>query len=98
MKAKILVVDDAAEIRELLVFILEGGGYQVSLAEDAVSVKKAFSEPQPDIVILDLKLPDVNGLDLLPQIKKEWRRQVIVLEMQLMMRPWRQPSAAPSIF
>jgi len=80
MKAKILVVDDAAEIRELLVFILEGGGYQVSLAEDAVAVRKAFSQPQPDIVILDLKLPDANGLDLLPQMKKEWpETQVIVL-------------------
>ncbi len=80
MKPKILVVDDAVEIRELLVFVLEGGGYQVSVAEDAGSVKKAFTQPQPDIVVLDLKLPDVNGLDLLPQIKKEWpETQVIVL-------------------
>jgi DNA-binding NtrC family response regulator len=80
MKAKILVVDDAAEIRELLVFVLEGASYQVALAEDGANLKKSFSEPQPDIVILDLNLPDANGLDLLPQIKKEWpETQIIVL-------------------
>src|SRR6185295_7550803 len=80
MKAKILVVDDAEEIRELLVFVLEGASYQVSLAEDGASLKKAFAQPQPDIVILDLNLPDSNGLDLLPEIKREWpETQVIVL-------------------
>jgi len=80
MKAKILVVDDEALLREHLVCILEGSGYQISLAEDGAAVKKAFTQPQPDIVILDLKLPDANGLDLLPEIKKEWpETQVIVL-------------------
>ncbi len=80
MKAKILVVDDAAEIRELLVFVLEGANYQVAVAEDGAALKKAFAGPQPDIVVLDLNLPDSSGLDLLPQIKKEWpETQVIIL-------------------
>ena len=69
MKAKILVVDDEAVLRENLVRILEGSGYQVSLAEDGATARKAFAQLQPDIVLLDLKLPDANGLDLLPEIK-----------------------------
>ncbi len=79
MKGKILVVDDEADLRTMLKSILEDD-YTVTLAEDGAALQKLFSQDPPDVVLLDLKLPDANGLDLLPMIKKTWpETEVIVL-------------------
>src|SRR4051812_17795455 len=79
MKGTILVVDDAADIRDLLATVLRGL-YEVTEAESGATLKQAFADPQPDVVLLDIKLPDADGLDLLPQIKKQWpETEVIVL-------------------
>ena len=79
MKGNILIVDDAIEIRELLGSILRGT-YEVADVDSGAALKEAFNKPQPDIVLLDIKLPDADGLDLLPQIKKQWPdTEVIVL-------------------
>jgi len=71
MKAKILVVDDEAQFRALLKADLEDADYVVTEAEDGAALKKSFSKDAPDLVLLDLNLPDEKGLDLLPQIKKK---------------------------
>ena len=79
MKGTILVVDDAADIRELLSTILSDD-YDVTDADSGAALKELFSEMQPDVVLLDLKLPDADGLELLPSIKKQWpETEVIVL-------------------
>jgi DNA-binding NtrC family response regulator len=79
MKGNILVVDDAADIRELLATILRDD-YDVTEADSGAALRQLFSEIQPDIVLLDIKLPDADGLDLLPIIKKQWPgTEVIVL-------------------
>ncbi len=79
MKGKIMVVDDAADIRDLLGAVL-GGTYEVSEAKSGAELKQSFTQQQPDVVLLDIKLPDADGLDLLPQIKKQWPdTEVIVL-------------------
>ena len=79
MKGKILIVDDEADLRELLKSVLETD-YAVITAENAAALQKHFLHEAPDIVLLDLKLPDANGLDLLPQIKKHWpSTEIIVL-------------------
>lgn len=60
--------------------MLEAGGYETSEVGDAASLNTAFSGPPPDAVLLDLKLPDADGLDLLPLIKRQWpSTEVIVL-------------------
>lgn len=79
MKANILVIDDDAEIRELLVQILQRTNYQVSQVKDGASLKDAFERLQPDLVLLDYKLPDATGLDLLPVIKKEWPEAEVIM-------------------
>ena len=79
MKANILVIDDDAEIRELLVQILTRAGHQVSQVKDAASLKEGFARLQPDVVLLDYKLPDATGLDLLPLIKKEWPEAEVIM-------------------
>lgn len=79
MKGKILIVDDETELRELLVTVLEEQ-YEVSQAETAAELQKSFFQTAPDVVLLDVQLPDANGLDLLPQVKKSWpETEVIVL-------------------
>jgi DNA-binding NtrC family response regulator len=79
MKAKILIVDDDADLRNLLASVLEDY-YEVVQANSGAALQKAFSQPQPDVVLLDVKLPDADGLELLPQIKKRWAdTEVIVL-------------------
>ena len=79
MKGKILIVDDEADLRAMLKSILQDD-YAVTLAEDAATLQKLYLQEAPDVILLDLKLPDANGLDLLPQIKKTWpETEVIVL-------------------
>jgi DNA-binding NtrC family response regulator len=79
MKGKILLVDDAEDVRELLATVLRDE-FEVSQADSGAALKEAFAEPQPDVILLDIKLPDADGLDLLPQIKKQWPdTEVIVL-------------------
>ena len=80
MKPKVLIVDDEAVIREFVKIYLEGIGYEVTEAADAAALKTLYGGPQPDVVLLDLKLPDADGLALLPQMKKSWpEAEVIVL-------------------
>ncbi|BCB25128.1 Fis family transcriptional regulator [Sulfurimicrobium lacus] len=65
---QILVVDDEAGIRELLREILEDEGYQVRLAENATAARAVRAEGRPDMVLLDIWMPDSDGITLL----KEW--------------------------
>ncbi len=64
----ILVVDDEMGIRELLAEILFDEGYQVALAENAEQARIYRQTHQPDLVLLDIWMPDVDGIALL----KEW--------------------------
>jgi DNA-binding NtrC family response regulator len=79
MKGKVLIVDDQDDVRSLLATVLEDD-YTVTQAESGAALQKAFGNDEPDVVLLDVKLPDADGLDLLPQIKKRWPdTDVIVL-------------------
>ena len=66
--AKILVVDDEVGIRELLSEILRDEGHSVQLAENAAAARAARSAARPDLVLLDIWMPDTDGITLL----KEW--------------------------
>ena len=79
MKPNILVVDDDAEVRELLNQVLQRSNYQVTQIKDAAALKDASGRLQPDVVLLDYKLPDATGLDLLPGIKKDWPEAEVIM-------------------
>ena len=66
--AQILVVDDEMGIRELLSEILADEGHTVLLAENAAAARNSRSEKRPDLVLLDIWMPDTDGISLL----KEW--------------------------
>lgn len=79
MKGKILIVDDEPQLRQLLKTILEQD-YVITEAENGAALQKSLMQDAADVILLDLKLPDANGLDLLPVIKKAWPdTEVIVL-------------------
>lgn len=66
--ANILVVDDELGIRDLLSEILNDEGHNVELAENAAQARNARSRSRPDLVLLDIWMPDTDGVTLL----KEW--------------------------
>src|SRR5216110_2607891 len=66
--ATILVVDDELGIRALLSEILTDEGHNVELAEDAAQARSCRERIRPDLVLLDIWMPDVDGITLL----KEW--------------------------
>ena len=68
--AKILIVDDDLGIRELLQEILQDHGHVVLQAGDATTATKALRSGNPDLIFLDIWMPDMDGLDLL----RLWRR------------------------
>lgn len=68
MKANILVVDDEPDIRQLLQEILEDEGYEVHAAENAAAARHLRAERKPDLILLDIWMPDEDGITLL----KDW--------------------------
>jgi len=78
---QILVVDDEVGIRELLAEILFDEGYQVQLAENAEQARSFRHEHEPDLVLLDIWMPDTDGVTLL----KEWVEQDLLTMPVVMM-------------
>jgi DNA-binding NtrC family response regulator len=68
---RILVVDDEADIRGLLSEILAEEGYEVEAAADAASARRAAAREEPDLVLLDIWMPDMDGISLL----REWNEK-----------------------
>ncbi len=67
-KVNILVVDDEPDIRQLVYEILEDEGYSVTMAENAAAAKKLKDSLQPELILLDIWMPDTDGITLL----REW--------------------------
>ena len=67
-QAQILVVDDEPDIRQLVQEILEDEGYSVQVAKDGESARLIYTQQKPDLVLLDIWMPDIDGISLL----KEW--------------------------
>ena len=81
MSKQILVVDDEVGIRELLAEILFDEGYQVELAENAEQARAFRHNHEPDLVLLDIWMPDTDGVTLL----KEWVEQDLLTMPVVMM-------------
>jgi two-component system response regulator VicR/two-component system response regulator RegX3 len=60
----VLLVDDEAPLRESLTYTLQKAGFQVTTASDGLSAIKQFHKQVPDIVLLDLMLPEVDGMEV----------------------------------
>ena len=78
-KYKILLVEDEPNICNLVCTMLENAGYQVLMAHTCAMARMMFASHIPDLVMLDLGLPDGDGMELLIQVRAESMTPVIVL-------------------
>ncbi|MGH7374159.1 MAG: sigma-54-dependent transcriptional regulator [Candidatus Rokuibacteriota bacterium] len=67
---KILVVDDEAEIRSLLGAVLQSKGYEVVTADDGAAALQQVPREHPAVILMDLSMPRMGGMDALPEIKR----------------------------
>ena len=70
-KTQILIVEDDADIRELITYNLEREGYVVAQAASGEQAIKLIARRQPDLVLLDLMLPEMDGLEVCRKLKAE---------------------------
>lgn len=77
--AKIMIVDDEESIRLLYSEELIGDGYEVALAEDGHQLIERIEKEKPDVVILDIKMAEYNGLDLLQFIREKFYDLPVIL-------------------
>ncbi len=70
MKPRILVVDDEESIREFLEIMLKKEGFEITLAEDGAMAKDVLAKKTFDMIISDLQMPNMNGIELLKHVKE----------------------------
>ena len=78
-QAKILVVDDEKEIRDLVGIYLRNEGYEVMLAGTGVEALKMMQEQEVDLIVLDVMMPEINGIDACMEIRKTSNVPIIML-------------------
>lgn len=89
-RKRVLVVDDDMPLRGMLSAALRQHGFQVLLAGDGGEAQRAMAVHQPDIILLDLMMPNVNGWDFLQRLKETGflgRVPIIVISAHLRVDP-----------
>jgi len=79
METKILIVDDDKEIRNLISIYLENEGFQTQKAEDAIEALKLLEEKEFDLIILDIMMPNMDGIEACMKIREERTIPIIML-------------------
>ncbi|MBI3913413.1 MAG: response regulator transcription factor [Chloroflexi bacterium] len=79
MNKRILVVDDEPQVREVLKMYLQRDGFRVSTAEDGEAALAAYESASPDLVVLDLMLPKIEGLEVFRCIRAKNATPIIML-------------------
>jgi two-component system chemotaxis response regulator CheY len=77
--AKILVVDDSGMTRRMLRRILETEGHQVLEAQDGLAALEQYFLDKPDLVLLDLTMPEVHGLEVLEKLRQMDREACVIV-------------------
>ncbi|MGK5084817.1 sigma-54 dependent transcriptional regulator [Bdellovibrionota bacterium FG-1] len=79
MSRTVLIIDDEDSIRQSLAGALKDEGYRVSLAASGREGLETLKSSRPDVVILDIWMPDMDGLETLKKIKAEWADQIVIM-------------------
>jgi len=79
MKPRILIVEDDRKIAALVAKNLEAAGFECALAHDGHSALESFEDRQPDLIVMDLMLPGIDGLELTRRIRKEHDLPILML-------------------
>ena len=87
-RKRVLVVDDEPKITRLLKSYLESSGYEVDAQLSGMAALDAAKEHQPDLVILDLKLPDISGYEVSDHLREVYTQDTVpILMLTSMDRP-----------
>ena len=78
MEKTIYYVEDDANIRELVIYALKASGFQIVGFEDAKSFYRSIKSVLPDLILLDVMLPDEDGVSVLRKLKKDGKFSQIV--------------------
>jgi two-component system, OmpR family, response regulator len=76
---RVLVVDDEADVGDLLAYGLSAAGFDVAVATTGASALNTTKRWAPDVIVLDVMLPDTDGFSLLPQLRSVTASPVIFL-------------------
>src|SRR5699024_90770 len=79
MEPRVLVVDDDPALAEMLAIVLRVGGFETTVVSDGTRALPAMRELKPDLVLLDLMLPGMNGIDVCKGIRVESNVPVVML-------------------
>lgn len=79
MSSRILVVDDDVALAEMIGIVLEGEGYTVSTCPDGAKAVAAFQEHHPDLVLLDVMLPGMDGFEVCAALRGESNVPIVML-------------------
>ena len=79
MSRLILVIDDEKSIRLSLTGALRDEGYRVTVAASGREGIEALRAEKPDVILLDIWMPEMDGLETLKQVKAEWPEQIVIM-------------------
>ena len=79
---RILVVDDEPQITRVLRTALQGNGHEVTVAQDGVDALARFMKEEPELVITDLAMPGMDGIELTREIRERSQAPIIVLSVR----------------
>ena len=82
MAKRILIVDDERQITRMLRTSLQSSGYDVSIASDGMEGFERFKADQPDLIVTDLAMPEMNGLELTQAVRRIATIPIIVLSVR----------------
>ena len=71
VRQRILTIDDNADIRDLIAFVLGKENYEVATAPDGISGLKLIKETKPDLIVLDVMMPEFSGFDVLDAVRAD---------------------------
>jgi two-component system response regulator VicR len=84
---KILIVEDNAELSKLLELILRRAGYAITTAEDGMDALEKFGQETPDLVLLDIMLPRLDGYEVCARIRRDFHSDVPVIMLSSLDSP-----------
>jgi two-component system response regulator MtrA len=79
VRGRVLVVDDDVALAEMLGIVLRGEGFEATFCSDGAQAVQAFRDSRPDIILLDLMLPGMDGIDVCRAIRQESGVPIVML-------------------
>jgi len=83
VKKRVLVIDDIGVILDLVAFLLQKGGYDVVTATDASSALALIEKITPDLILLDVMMPNMNGYEFIAQLRQRQNQRATIPIMLL---------------